>query len=208
MKKTIIVCCILMGTYLFQSCGNGNSNKNGGDSSNAMTGTDSSASTMNNGGDSSGKMNNTMANTTPISKDDSNFAVKAAEGGMEEVQLGQVAQQNAMSQRVKDFGAMMVKDHTAAGDKLKTIASSKGLMLPDSLPSGMQKDVAKLSKKTGNDFDKAYMNMMLDDHKIDIKDFQKAGANCKDPDLKSFALNTLPTLQKHLDSAIAITGKR
>ncbi len=208
MKKTIIVYCLLMGAYLFQSCGNGNGNKNGGDSSNAMTGTDSSASTMNNGGDSSGKMSNTMANTTPLDKDDSNFAMKAAMGGMEEVQLGQLAQQNAMSQRVKDFGAMMVKDHTAAGDKLKSIVSPKGIMLPDSLSGGMKRDYDKLSKKKGNDFDKSYMSMMLDDHKTDIKDFQKAGANCKDPDLKSFALNTLPTLQTHLDSAIAITGKK
>jgi len=144
----------------------------------------------------------------PKDKDDAEFAVKAANGGMAEVAMGQLAQSNAANPRVKDFGAMMVKDHTDAGDKLKQLAQQKNIVLPSTLADKEQKMVSDLQKKTGKDFDKAYMNLMRDDHKKDIKEFTKAGNACKDSDLKGFANNTLPVLQKHLDSVRAITGKQ
>ena len=101
----------------------------------------------------------------------------------------------------------MINDHTEAGDKLKHIASQKNIILPGILDQEEQKHVDDLQKKSGSDFDKMYMDMMLDDHKDDIKEFQKAGNNCKDADLKNFAITTLPVLEKHLDSAKAITAK-
>ena len=107
---------------------------------------------------------------------------------------------------MKDFGAMMVQDHSAANDKLKSLAQAKNITLPGTIGNDAQKDIDDLNKKTGMDFDKAYMNMMLSDHKKDIKSFQKA-ADLKDMDVRNFAVETLPTLQKHLDSAMAITGK-
>ncbi|MDB5276328.1 MAG: hypothetical protein JWR61_1283 [Ferruginibacter sp.] len=149
----------------------------------------------------------TKMNTMPVDKDDADFAVKAANGGMMEVQLGNYAQQNAVSKRVKDFGAMMVKDHTKANEELKSIAASKNITLPSSIGSDAQKDMDDLMKKKGNDFDKAYMNMMLDDHKNDVKEFEKAAKDCKDPEIKTFAGKTLPVLLAHLDSTKAITGK-
>lgn len=148
------------------------------------------------------------ASNGPVTKDDADFAVTAANGGMEEVAMGKLAQTNAASQRVKDFGAMMVKDHSEAGDKLKAIAQNKNITLPATLGDKAQKMVDDLQKKKGKDFDKAYMDMMLDDHKEDIDEFTKAGNNCKDSDLKAFATNTLPVLQKHLDSVKAISGKQ
>jgi putative membrane protein len=166
---------------------------------------------MNDKKDTSTAMNNdseTSMKAAPVDKDDADFAVAAANGGMAEVAMGQLAQQNGMSQRVKDFGAMMVRDHTNLGNKLETLAKNENITLPGSLGNDAQKEVDNLSKKSGKDFDKAYMNMMLDDHKTDIKDFQKAAADCKDGGLKNFALQSLPTLQIHLDSAIAITGKK
>ncbi|MDN3655442.1 DUF4142 domain-containing protein [Ferruginibacter paludis] len=149
----------------------------------------------------------TKMNTMPVDKDDADFAVKAANGGMMEVQLGNYAQQNAVSKRVKDFGAMMVKDHTKANEELKSIAASKNITLPSSIGTDAQKDMDDLMKKKGNDFDKAYMNMMLDDHKNDVKEFEKAAKDCKDPEIKTFAGKTLPVLLAHLDSTKAITGK-
>jgi putative membrane protein len=145
----------------------------------------------------------------PLAKEnmDSNFAVKASVGNMAEVIMGKLAMTRGQSQRVKNFGAMMVRDHTEAGDKLKQIASQKNILLPAMLNREEQKHVDDLQKKSRSDFDKIYMNMMLDDHKDDIKEFQKAGSNCKDADLKNFAITTLPVLEKHLDSAKAITGK-
>ena len=142
----------------------------------------------------------------PVQADASNFAVEAANGGMMEVLLGKVAQENASSPRVKAFGEMMVKDHTEAGDKLKNIASSLNIALPDSVSDDSRKEIDKLKKKKGKDFDKAYVSMMVDDHKKDIAEFRKCADNCSDSSIKSFASDALPVLEKHLDSIQAIAA--
>ncbi len=142
----------------------------------------------------------------PVQADASNFAVEAANGGMMEVLLGKVAQENASSPRVKAFGEMMVRDHSEAGDKLKNIASSLNIALPDSVSDDSRKEIDKLKKKKGKEFDKAYVSMMVDDHKKDIAEFRKCADNCSDSSIKSFASNTLPVLEKHLDSIQAIAA--
>jgi putative membrane protein len=109
---------------------------------------------------------------------------------------------------VKNFAQMMVTDHTAANDELKKLAASKNITLPTTMGEDEQDKIDKLNKKTGKDFDQDYMDMMVKDHKNDIDKFEKAGNNLDDPDLKNFAMKALPTLQKHLDSAKAITGKK
>jgi putative membrane protein len=137
---------------------------------------------------------------------DSSFIKSAAEGGMSEVELGQLAQQKATNPAVKDFGAMMVTDHTAANDKLKALAASKQVTLPES-PSLMQKaSKAKLDMLSGDSFDKSYVKGMIDDHKADIKEFQKEATDGKDPEVKAFAVATLPTLKKHLQKIQAIAS--
>jgi putative membrane protein len=190
---------------LLVACGNGKGNKDSVDSAKNIN--DSTAKAIKDSS-SSDSLAGKNVSSMPVDKDATNFAVSAANGGMAEVAMGQVALTNGFSQRVKDFGSMMVKDHSEAGEKLKKLASSKNITLPAVLSDKEQKHVADLQKKTGKDFDKAYMNMMLDDHKDDIKEFQKESTNGKDADLKSFAMTTLPILQKHLDSARAITGKK
>ena len=129
---------------------------------------------------------------------DSSFIKNAAEGGMSEVELGQLAQQKATNPALKDFGAMMVSDHAAANDKLKAVAAAKQVSLPDS-PSLMQKaSKKKLDMMSGDSFDKSYVKGMIDDHKADIKEFQKEATDGKDPEVKAFAVATLPTLKTHL----------
>jgi putative membrane protein len=129
---------------------------------------------------------------------DASFYKKAAEGGIAEVQLGQLAQDKSSTQSVKDFGAMMMKDHSAANDKLKAIADGKGIKLPTS-PSVTQKaSKTKLEVLTGNTFDKSYIKGMVEDHQEDIKEFQKEASSGQDPDAKAFAASTLPTLKAHL----------
>ena len=145
--------------------------------------------------------------TMPVDKDAAAFAVEAANGGMMEVELGKYAQQNAMSQRVKDFGAMMVKDHSKANEALTNIAAAKNITLPAMVGDKAKKHMDDMMKMKGKDFDKAYMSMMLDDHKDDTKAFDKAAKECKDAEIKSFAATTLPVLMVHLDSAKAISGK-
>ena len=130
----------------------------------------------------------------------------AAEGGMSEVELGQLAQQKATNPTVKDFGAMMVTDHTAANDKLKAVAAAKQVSLPDS-PSLMQKaSKKKLDMMSGDSFDKSYVKSMIEDHKADIKQFQKEATQGKDPEVKAFAVATLPTLKVHLQKIQSIAS--
>lgn len=137
---------------------------------------------------------------------DSSFYKNAAEGGMSEVELGQLAQQKATNPAVKQFGAMMVKDHTAANEKLKALAASKQMALPDS-PSLMQKaSKTKLDMMSGDSFDKSYVKGMIEDHKTDIKEFQKEASEGKDPQAKAFATAALPTLQAHLQKIQSIAA--
>jgi putative membrane protein len=137
---------------------------------------------------------------------DASFMKSAAEGGMSEVELGQLAQQKASNPAVRDFGAMMVKDHTAANDKLKALAASEQVTLPDS-PSLMQKaSKAKLNMLSGDSFDKSYVKGMIDDHKEDIKEFQNEISEGKDPQARAFASATLPTLQMHLQKIQSIAA--
>jgi putative membrane protein len=146
----------------------------------------------------------TITATIAVDEATSDFMTKVADVGMTEVKLGQMAQDKAMNQRVKDFGAMMVKDHSAAGDELKSLASGKNVTLPATPGEEHQRKMEDLSKKTGKDFDKAYINAMVDGHQSAISDFEKASKNTKDADVKAWIDKTLPTLKMHLDSARAI----
>jgi putative membrane protein len=139
-----------------------------------------------------------------LEKEDAQFAFKAATGGLTEVVLGKLAQQKGANIRVKNFGMMMVKDHTKANNKLMALAKSKNINLPASPAAAGQKMIDELSKKSGKDFDEAYVNDMTNDHKSDIKEFEYASKNCSDPDLKAFAAKTLPVLKNHLDAITII----
>jgi putative membrane protein len=132
---------------------------------------------------------------------DNGFVSKAAQGGMGEVELGKLAQQNASDEKVKAFGKRMVDDHTKAGEELSKIASKKGITLPSSLDSQTQATKDRLSKLNGAAFDRAYMADMVKDHKKDVSDFRKESNSGSDPDVKAFAAKTLPTLEDHLKAA-------
>jgi putative membrane protein len=146
----------------------------------------------------------TGSNSTVTNKDVTDFVQKAGSGGMMEVELGNLAATNAQSDRVKAFGAMMVSDHTAAGNELKQLASSNNIQAPSMLMPDHQKHVDMLKSKTGAAFDKAYMDMMVKDHKEDVAEYKKASTGLSVQTYKDFASKTLPTLQKHLDSAQAV----
>jgi putative membrane protein len=201
MKKWSLFLMIAASTWAFQSCTNNNdavknaneANEEKQDTANATRDTAAAAATT-----------PATTTTTPVNEADSKFMVEAASGGMMEVQLGQLAQEKAQNQRVKDFGAMMVRDHSKANDELKTLAASKNVTLPAAPGDQQQKHIDNLRKKTGADFDKAYIKMMIDDHKDDIDKFEKTANKGTDPDVKSWASKTLPVLRTHLDSAKAV----
>src|SRR3954471_15428335 len=164
MKKIYFSFASLLIAAAVVSCNNSsNTAGSGSDSSNnAASGTNattggsdtSNRSSAGTGSAGASGSNSTTANvnTTPLGKEDSTFVMEAAAGGMEEVELGNVAQQQATNQRVKDFGAMMVRDHSKANDELKSLASSRGITIPSTLPASKQKDVDNMKKMTGKSF--------------------------------------------------------
>ena len=132
--------------------------------------------------------------------EDARFAAEAASGGLTEVALGKIAMRKAQNKRVKNFGMMMVKDHSKANNKLMALASSKHIALPTVPNAKDQLVIDELSKKSGAEFDRAYVKDMIADHNNDIREFENASKNSPDPDIKAFATKTLRVLQNHLDA--------
>ncbi len=141
-----------------------------------------------------------------VSTSDKIFARKATWRGMAEIDMGKMAQEKGSSQDVRDFGAMMVKDHTANNDELASLAESKGVKLPRSLDPLNQKIADKLSGLSGAEFDKTYINDMVMGHEKMLA-LMKLEESSSDPDLKSFATKTSETVQMHLDKAKEIQSK-
>lgn len=135
------------------------------------------------------------------------FMTKAAMGGMLEVQLGQLAVQNAANPEVKQFGQRMVDDHSKAGDELKSLATTKNVVLPAELGPKEKAMLDHFAKLSGADFDREYMKDMVKDHDKDVGVFEKEARSAKDPDVKAWAEQTLPTLKEHQTMAHDIAGK-
>jgi putative membrane protein len=129
---------------------------------------------------------------------DTTFVRKAAEGGLAEVKLGQLAKDKASNKSVKEFGERMVKDHGKANDELKEVASKKGISLRGSLNATDKALYDRLAKLSGPDFDKAYMQAMVKDHEEDVAEFRQESQSAQDPDIRAFTSKTLPTLEEHL----------
>jgi len=136
-----------------------------------------------------------------LAESDYKFVKEAARGGTLEVELGDLAHQKGVSQSVRTFGERMAADHKKANDELKEIATRKGATLPAELSHGENFTMTHLQKATGADFDKSYAAHMVKDHESDVKDFQAAAKDLKDPDLRAFAQKTLPVLEEHLRMA-------
>ena len=143
----------------------------------------------------------TSKSSTRSATPDVRFAKEAAQGGMAEVKLGQLAQEKGSSDTVKSFGKRMVDDHSKAGDKLKEVASHESITLPSDLSAKDQATYDRLSKLNGAAFDRAYARDMVKDHETDVAAFQKEANAGNNDSLKSFASETLPTLQDHLKQA-------
>jgi len=129
---------------------------------------------------------------------DAEFVNKAVVGGMTEVALGKLAVANGKSEAVKKFGQKMVDDHSKAGDDLKAAAKKGGFEVPEKLDAEHQKMVDKFKDLKGEEFDKAYVKDMVEDHEKDVKEFGKASKELKDANLKEFATKTLTVVEGHL----------
>jgi putative membrane protein len=132
---------------------------------------------------------------------DAEFVKKASAGGLAEVKLGQLAQQKASSPAVKQFGKQMETDHSKANEELQTASSSGGMTASTSMDAKSQALYDKLSGMSGSQFDHAYVQAMIKDHKEDIAEFAREAKAGHDPHVKAFAAKTLPTLKEHLTMA-------
>lgn len=135
------------------------------------------------------------------SEKDAEFLVEAAAINLEEIKLGELAQQKGTLKEVKDLGKMMVEEHTAALDQLKQLAEEKSVSLPGSLTEDGQDAYDKLNEKSGKDFDKEYCDMMVKGHKDAIDKFEKASSKAEDMDIRNWAASMLPALHTHAEHA-------
>jgi putative membrane protein len=149
------------------------------------------------------------ANAAPtVCTKDCNFIQAAAQGGMTEVKLGELASRTGQRDDVKQFGQRMVKEHGGINDDLKALAAQKGVTLPDSLDAEHQGMVDKMSALLGSDFDKAYIAGMIKDHKSDAKAFKAESSSTKDTDVKGFVDKTMPVVNEHLQVITAMKKQR
>jgi putative membrane protein len=195
--KKLSIGVIITGALIFSAC-NGNSNSS--TTTDTTTTTSSSDTSMN-------SMNMNSTDTTSVGEDAKDFTKDAAQGGLFEVKAGAIAERNATSQDVKDFGKMMVEDHTQLNQQLQELAAKKNVPLPSEITNSQQDDTTKLSKEKGAEFDKDYISMMVKDHEKDIDAFKKAADKVTDQDYKNLITGAIPTLQKHLDAAKKIKDK-
>jgi putative membrane protein len=143
------------------------------------------------------------ASQAEIDSQDQQFAIQAAQGGMAEVELGRLAAQKAASPVIQNYGQQMVQEHTQVNNQLKQLAAKKGIKLPTDVDPQKESTKARLSKLSGADFDREYINQMVVDHQKTVSLFEQQAKNGQDPELKAWATQTLPNLQAHLRQAVS-----
>jgi putative membrane protein len=136
---------------------------------------------------------------------DAQFATKAAQGNMAEVELGKLATEKSQNDDVKKFGQRMMDDHTKAEQDLEGVASKDNLTVPKGPNAEQKAEKQRLEKLSGAAFDRAYMHLMVKDHTNDVAEFQKEANNTSaNADLRDYAKRTYPTLEDHLTNAKAV----
>lgn len=136
-----------------------------------------------------------------VNKQDADFAVKAADANLAEIELGKLALEKATDQRVKDFAQRMVSDHQKANDELMTIATSLNITLPPVVSEDHVGKQRKLRDISGDAFEEEYIDIMVNDHDRAVSLFEDAASDARNADLQAFAAKTLPTLKKHFEEA-------
>ena len=159
--------------------------------------------------------NNMPSQTSPMAPPDGGtqlqdkvFLQKASEGGMAEVQLGQLAAQKGNSAEVKEFGQKMVEDHTRLNDQMKPIADTLGVNAPKHLNKADQAEYEKLSSLSGDAFDQEYITDMVKDHRKDLHEFRREEAATSNPDLKQAVSQAEQVISQHLSMIQGIAQQK
>ena len=141
---------------------------------------------------------------TDVPKSDKHFMMAAAQGGIVEVKLGELAMRKATRDDVKAFGKLMTTDHAAMNVDLKALASQKGVVLPAALNAKHQEMVDKLAALPNTEFDDAYIKAMIKDHKMDAKEFHAEAAKTTDAEIKAFVEKSVLVVEEHLRQITAL----
>lgn len=203
MRRLTILTALLTGAFAISAC------TNGGRESSSNTGPEKSSLPSPGGNANSGTATTNVANTSnanTASMQD-NFWANAARGGMAEVELSKVAQSKATNPEVKKFADMMVADHTKANAELKAAAAKQNVILPTDLSGAHRSLLTDLNEAAGADFDRTYVDAMVDAHETDVQLFEDQAEDDDNPDAKAFAAKTLPTLKKHLEMIKGIQSR-
>jgi putative membrane protein len=144
---------------------------------------------------------------TALLDDASKFLVKSYESGMYEIQLSQLAATNSLVADVKDLAANLVTSHTAINAKISAIAASANFVLPTAVNADHQKDLTDMAKLTGTEFDKKYIDKIIDGHEKSVDSYKDASKNLTVSDTKAFATETLPKIEDHLAMAKKVKDK-
>ena len=139
--------------------------------------------------------------TNEAKEDDSDYLVFAADVNMKEIQMGQLAQQKSTNAEVRSYAEMMINDHNKALEELKKTAEAKNISLPTALSEDAQEAYDDLNDEKAEDFDKKYVNMMVDGHEKTIKKMEKASEKANDEEIRMWAADMLPTLRTHHSEA-------
>ena len=177
----------------------------------AQTGTSTpgtGAGTSPDTGANAGASGNSMAQST-LSETERNFMRDAAQAGHAELQASQLALTRATDPAVKEFAQQVIDDHTQANAQLQQIAQAKGMTLPTEASSMHRSKLKSLESKEGSRFDHQYIeDFGIQAHRRTVEQFRKEAQNGQDTDVKSFAQQTLPALEKHLQHAMSMQGNR
>jgi putative membrane protein len=129
------------------------------------------------------------------------FVSKAMQGGLAEVQLGQLTLQKSNNPQVKEFAQRMIDDHTKLNEQMKPVAQQVGVTPPDQISKGDRKIIAKLQALSGSAYDQAYIKDMVKDHKQDLNEFQMEASSGQDQTVKDAANQGSKVITQHLQMA-------
>lgn len=142
-----------------------------------------------------------------LSEMDRAFMIKAAQGGMAEVQLSQLALQKATSNSAKNYAQQMVNEHTKVNQELLQLARTKGITLPQELDAEQKAIYNRLKSLSGDRFNQAYLQVMQQNHAKTAQLFQQQVSKGNDREVKAFASRVLPAIQGHLAMVRGMVGE-
>ena len=190
--RTNLVLLLTLALALAVGC-----NQNRAGNASPSSGSNPSADTTATNDNSAASQSSTSAK---LSDDEKQLLQKISDANKAEIEMGQLAQSNASSPKVKDLGQKLVDDHTQNNQQLQQIAQQKGVHLQDEEKPDEQSGKMKFEKMKGAQFDKAFLQHERDDHAKLLKELQAKQDQVKDPDVKSFVSQTITAVQQHLDA--------